>query len=92
MATFKALIKKGNIRSDKTWNVVIRFTHEAKVRFIPTTMYVSKKDITAGFNIKNQQIIDKCEDLIKVYREKIKQVPVSSQIQGLTFKTKNRIE
>lgn len=71
MATFKAIIKKGNMRSDKTWNVVIRFTHETKVRFIPTTMYVSKKDLTASFKIKNQQIIDKCEELIKTYREKV---------------------
>lgn len=34
-------------------------------------MYVSKKDLTAGFKIKNQQIIDKCEELIKIYRGKI---------------------
>lgn len=71
MATFKALIKKGNMRSDKTWNVVIRFTHESKVRFIPTTMYVSKKDLTASFKIKNQQILDRCDELIKAYREKV---------------------
>lgn len=34
-------------------------------------MYVTKKDITSGFKIKNQQIIDRCEELIKIYREKI---------------------
>lgn len=71
MATLKALIKKDKLRSDKTWNVLIRLTHERKIRYISTTMYVSKKDITSGFKIKNQQIIDKCEELIKVYREKI---------------------
>lgn len=59
------------MRSDKTWNVLIRLTHERKVRYISTTMYVSKKDLTAGFKIKNQQIIDKCEELIKIYRGKI---------------------
>ncbi len=71
MATFKQTIFKDRQREDKTWNVVIRFTHERKVRYISTTMYVSKKDLTASFKIKNQQIIDKCEELIKVYREKI---------------------
>ena len=71
MATFKAIIKKEKIRSDKTWNVVIRFTHERKVRYISTTMYVSKKDLTSSFKIKNQFILDKCEELIKVYRNKV---------------------
>ena len=70
MATFKATIKKDKQRSDKTWNVLIRFTHERKVRYISTTMYVTKKDLTASFKIKNQQVIDKCEDLIRVYRDK----------------------
>nr|DAT56144.1 MAG TPA: Integrase [Bacteriophage sp.] len=71
MATFKALIKKEKMRSDKTWNVLIRLTHERKVRYVSTTMYVTKKDLTASFKIKNQQILDKCEELIKIYRNKI---------------------
>lgn len=74
MATFKAIIKKGNKRADGTWNVVIRFTHNTKVRFIPTTMYVTKKDITASFKIKNADIIDRCNDLIKAYREKVNEL------------------
>lgn len=71
MATFKPTIFKDRQREDKTWNVVIRFTHERKVRYISTTMYVSKKDLTASFKIKNQLILDKCEELIKIYRNKI---------------------
>ena len=71
MATLKATIVKPNQRADKTWNVVIRFTHGRKTRYISTTMYVTKKDLTAGFKIKNQQIIDKCDELIKIYRERI---------------------
>lgn len=74
MATFKAVIKKGNKRSDGTWNVVIRFTHESKVRFIPTTMYVTKKDITASFKIKNANILDRCNDIIKEYRDRINEL------------------
>lgn len=74
MATFKAIIKKGNKRADGTWNVVIRFTHETKVRFIPTTMYVTKKDLTASYKIKNAQILDRCNDLIKVYRERVNEL------------------
>lgn len=74
MATFKTMIKKGNKRADGTWNVVIRFTHDTKVRFIPTSMYVSKKDITASCKIKNTNIIDRGNDLIKAYREKINEL------------------
>lgn len=71
MATFNPTIFKDRQREDKTWNVVIRFTHERKVRYISTTMYVSKKDLTYSFKIKNQLILDKCEELIKVYRSKV---------------------
>lgn len=74
MATFKAIIKKGNKRADGTWNVVIRFTHNTKVRFIPTTMYVTKKDLTASMKIKNADILDRCNDLIKVYRERVNEL------------------
>ena len=74
MATFKAIIKKGNKRADGTWNVVIRFTHNSKVRFIPTTMYVTKKDITASFKIKNANILDRCNDIIKEYRDQLSEL------------------
>ena len=74
MATFKALIKKGNKRADNTWNVVIRFTHQSKVRFIPTMMYINKSDITTSYKIKNANIIDKCNDLIKVYRSRVNEL------------------
>ena len=74
MATFKALIKKGNKRADGTWNVVIRFTHNSNVRFIPTTMYINKKDITASFKIKNANILDRCNDIIKEYRSRLSEL------------------
>ena len=71
MATFKATVLKEKQRKDKTWNVVIRFTHNRKVRYLSTTMYVTKKDMTASFKIKNQQILDRCDELIREYRKKI---------------------
>lgn len=74
MATFKAMIKKGNKKADGTWNVVIRFTHKTKVRFIPTTLYITKKDITASFKIKNANILDRCNDIIKEYRGRLSEL------------------
>ena len=83
MATFKATIFKDRQREDKTWNVFIRFTHERKVRYIATTMYVTKKDMTASFKIKNQKIIDKCDDLIRTYREKI--APLNLELNDISI-------
>lgn len=74
MATFKAMIKKGNKKADGTWNVVIRFTHKTKVRFIPTTLYITKKDITASYKIKNANILDRCNDIIKEYRNRLREL------------------
>ena len=96
MATFTATIFKDRQREDKTWAVFIRFTHERKVRYISTTMYVTKKDMTAGFKIKNQQIIDKCDTLIKAYREKIaslnlelNDIPIDDVVEYLKSSKKN---
>ena len=71
MASFKTMVKSGDKRADGTWKVVIRFTHNRKVRYIPTTIYAEKKDLTASFKIKNMQINDYCDDLIREYRKRI---------------------
>ena len=68
---FKALVKKDKQRADKTWNVLIRCTHNRKVRYISTSEYVTKDDLTSSFKIKNQLILDKCDELIKTYRKKV---------------------
>ena len=62
------------MRSDKTWSVHIRFTHNNKTRYIPTTMYIAKKDITASFKIKNTNILDRCNDIIKEYRNRLSEL------------------
>ena len=64
MVTLKACIIMKDMRKDGTWRVVIRLTYKRKSRMIPTSMYVSREDITASGNIKNQQVIDECERII----------------------------
>ena len=71
MATLKAVILKPDKRADGTWNVKIRITHNRAIRNIPTSMYVSKGDLTASMKIKNRAILDKCDDLIREYRQRI---------------------
>lgn len=64
------MIVPSHKRKDGTWNVVIRVTHERVVRYVSTSMYVSKADITKAYKIKNAQIIDRCEDIIATFRKK----------------------
>ena len=47
MITFKATIKKEKKRSDGTWLVLIRVTMGRKSAYIPTSMSVSRKEVTA---------------------------------------------
>ncbi len=70
MITFKPIIFKDRMRQDKTWTVFIRLTYQRKNRYIQTSMSVYKKDITTSAKIKNQQILDRCEDLIRMYRSR----------------------
>jgi site-specific recombinase, phage integrase family len=37
-------------------------------------MYISKKDITASFKIKNANILDRCNDIIKEYRSRLSEL------------------
>lgn len=71
MATLKACIVKKDMRRDKTWRVQIRLTHCRKVRMIPTAMYVTRADLTSAYEIKNEDILEQCREIISGYKEKI---------------------
>ena len=70
MATFKAEVRTDHLREDNTFLVRIRVTHNRKIKRIPTNIYVDKKDVTKAGKIKNQQIVDQLEDVIREYRRK----------------------
>ena len=71
MATFKALIRPAEIKNDGTWNVKIRVIHNRKTKYIPTPFFVSKTQITKSYKIKDAAILDKVEEQIRVYRNRI---------------------
>ena len=71
MATLKACIVKKDMRRDKTWRVQIRLTHCRKVRMISTSMYVTRADLTSAYEIKNEDILEQCREIISGYKEKI---------------------
>ncbi|MGN1211344.1 MAG: tyrosine-type recombinase/integrase [Candidatus Cryptobacteroides sp.] len=68
MATFKAEVYQHQKRQDGTWNIKIRVTHNKRKKYLATSWYVTKDDITRTYKIKNQQYVDYTDDLIKSYR------------------------
>ena len=44
MATFKAVVLKGNKRRDLTYSINIRVTHKRKSKYIKTNFVVTKDD------------------------------------------------
>ena len=79
MATLKACIVKKDMRRDKTWRVQIRLTHCRKVRMIPTSMYVTRADLTSAYEIKNEDILEQCREIISGYKEKIANAKETAQ-------------
>lgn len=71
MATLKYLIRNDRIKEDGSYMVYIRLTHERKTRYIPTSEFVTKKDITPSGKIKNMRVVDKMEELLLAYRKKL---------------------
>src|ERR1035437_528922 len=69
MPTFKALVYEHHKKEDGTYNVKIRITHNRVKRHISTTYSITKDDLTKGFKIKNQAIIDELDSSIKKYRK-----------------------
>ena len=67
MATFKAEVYKHQKRSDGTWNVKIRVTHNRQKKYLSTPIYVKQDDITrSSFKLK-KNITDKTDKMIEEY-------------------------
>lgn len=79
MATFKAEVLKSQRKQDGTWNVKIRVTHNGKVRRLSTPWYVTKEEMTKGFKIKAQNVIDAVEQKIRIMRERFIALGVDSE-------------
>lgn len=74
MATFKATVQKK--REDGMYLVYIRCTHNRKVSFIKTDMYISEKQFKNG-EIKDFDIIAKCVYKIKRWNDKLNKEDIS---------------
>ena len=75
MPSFKAIILKHQIKSDKTVNIKIRVTHNRKSRYISTGLTAATSDLTKSLKIKTQAFYDDTDGKIKAYREKCNKYP-----------------
>lgn len=70
MATFKTVVNHYR-KNDGTYRVYIRITHKREQRHIATPFYVTSDKITRTFKLKDQYILDKCEDKIRELRDEL---------------------
>lgn len=72
MPTFKAVVMKHQERQDGKFPVSIRVTHNQKSVYIPTGLYVAKKQIhPKTFELKDQFVIGRTNDTIREYQESL---------------------
>lgn len=74
MATFKAVVLKGSghVKSDGTTNLKIRVTHNRKVEYISTDLYVVPDKSKKGYDLGSNAdfITDRLTDYISKYQKK----------------------
>lgn len=75
MATVNWAILKDDKKKDGTWNVKIRITQKGKVKYMPTSHFVIKEQMTKAFKLKDQFILSKIDILLSEYRSKISSIP-----------------
>lgn len=92
MVTFKAEVYAHQKRADGTYNIKIRVIHNKKKKYIPTSFYATKEDLTRGtLNIKSRKYIDATNAIIKRYRdvcdeigEDIKSMSIEQVVDAIT--------
>lgn len=63
---------------DGTWNVFIRFSHNKKHCFIPTTISVTQENINSKYEITELNIQRKCNRIIETYRKAVANLHLDS--------------
>ena len=70
MATFKAVVRAHHQRRDGKYPVSIRLTHNRESVYLPTGLYVSKKQIhTKYYELKDQFVIERTNETIRSYEK-----------------------
>lgn len=71
MLTIRAEVQQDKQKSDGTYNVKVRFTHERKIKRLSTSLFVTTKDLTKSFKFKEGTTIKReVDNLVHTYKEK----------------------
>lgn len=71
MATVKEVILKHQKKEDGTWNIKIRVTKDRKSVYLPTSHYVTAKQLKKDFTIKDTFLTDMIAPVLAEYRKQI---------------------
>ncbi|QXV63909.1 site-specific integrase [Mucilaginibacter sp. 21P] len=74
MATIKQIILPHHQKEDKTWNVKIRLTHKRKSIYMDTVYFVTSKQISKSFEIKDRFILNKVLEEVESYRNGLNEI------------------
>lgn len=77
MLTIRAEIKRSELKSDGTYNVKVRLTHDRKVKRLSSSLFVTPKDLTKSFDFKEGTPMKReIDNLIHNYQEKCAKLQV----------------
>lgn len=79
MAVFSIYVSHIQKR-DGTRNIKIRLYHNGKRTLLGTAFYVHNKDITRGGRIKDQAVIDSCENIIREWRKFVTELGIGAEV------------
>lgn len=82
--TFKAVVYAHHRKSDGTYNVKIRVTHNRQKRHIPTNIFVTAKELTRGLKVKDATIADQLKKEVERYQHIAATIPqVRAQVMTI---------
>lgn len=74
--TFRPAVYAHHKRKDGSYNVKIVVYLNGKERKLPTSIYCTKDDLTRTHHIKNQDVINKCNELIRRMHNAISDIAI----------------
>lgn len=83
MLTFKAEIRKNELKKDGTYNVKIRMTYNREVKRLSTNIFVRPCDLTKSFKLKNPLFIREADALVRQYQEICASLPLDASNYGI---------
>ena len=81
MATFSICIPDGK-RKDNTYSVKIRLYHNRQRVWLRTAYYIDAKYVTRGGKIKDQAVIDSCENIIREWRKYVVDLGIGAEVMS----------